>query len=107
VTRRSTRPWRLTVLSLLWLGVLMGLLKCGPRLLPTVVARQLTVEGYSSLAQLVTMGLGLGLSYRLLDAPRRDLGLEGVSRGRSVLFAVLLARGRNRRPSSEGKPLYM
>jgi membrane protease YdiL (CAAX protease family) len=82
---------RLLLVSVLWLAVLIGLLEYGARLLPTSLAQLLTGESYSTLAQLVAMAIGLGMSWLVLEAPRRDLGLEGIARGRGVLLTMLLA----------------
>jgi membrane protease YdiL (CAAX protease family) len=81
----------LVLASALWLALLMGLLKRGARLLPTALAQRLTVDAYSTLVQLVALGVGLGLCFLVLDEPRRDLGLLHMARGRGVLLATLLA----------------
>jgi membrane protease YdiL (CAAX protease family) len=86
----NQRFWPFLV-SALWLALLMGLLKGGARLLPPCVAQKLTVDAYSTLVQLVALVVGLGLSFLVLDAPRRDLGLLNLARGRGVLLATLLA----------------
>ncbi len=84
-------PLRLLLVSALWLAVLMGLLRGGVALLPTALAENLSVDAYSTLCQLVVAGAGLGLCFCVLDAPWRVLGLEELTRGRGVLFTVLLA----------------
>jgi membrane protease YdiL (CAAX protease family) len=87
---QRTQRLRALVVSLLWLALLVWLLRDGARLLPNALARQLSVETYSILVQLVAMTIGLGASFALLAAPRRGLGLQS-GQGRGVLLTALLA----------------
>ena len=90
----GTRPpggaARLTLVSAAWLLLLVGLARYGARLLPTSLARLLTLEQFLTLVQLVALTFGLVASFLLLRQPRNELGLTRAS-GRSVLLTSLLA----------------
>lgn len=90
--QRPQRPQltRLLLVSVAWLALLVWLLRDGARLLPSSLARQLTVESYSILVQLIVMTSGVAAFFLLLDAPRQRLGFASVN-GRSLVLALLLA----------------
>jgi membrane protease YdiL (CAAX protease family) len=68
----------------------MWLLRFGATWLPEGLAREFTVESYSIAVQVVTVAIGLALSFSCLDAPRPMLGLYALS-SRAWLCSLLLA----------------
>ncbi len=83
-------PLKLVVLAVAWVVVTRLALDYGALLLPAAVARQLTIEEFLPLAQTVTLVLGIGLAWALLDDPRAELGLRGA-KGRAVAAAAVAA----------------
>lgn len=73
-----------------WIFVFRMLADHGVRLLPLTLARQLTLQNYLTIVQVVTALFGLGVSFLLLKEPREALGL--VSPGaKRIGFVLLLA----------------
>src|SRR5260221_14241105 len=81
---------RLLLVVALWGGVFWLLASSGAALLPRSIARQVTLEAYLAVVQLVTLGIGAGLASALLHRPREDLALTLPS-ARSIERAIALS----------------
>ncbi|HEX3594181.1 MAG TPA: CPBP family glutamic-type intramembrane protease, partial [Polyangiaceae bacterium] len=66
---------RLFAVVLTWAAAFRLLSAYGVDLLPLSFAHELTLEAYLALVQLVTLALGVGLSFAVLSDPRRELAL--------------------------------
>ncbi|HEX4339521.1 MAG TPA: CPBP family intramembrane glutamic endopeptidase [Polyangiaceae bacterium] len=80
---------RLLAVSVAWAVTFRLLSAYGVDLLPLSVAHELTLEDYLALVQLVTLAVGLALSFVVLAEPRRDLALVRP-RTTPVVYAMVL-----------------
>jgi membrane protease YdiL (CAAX protease family) len=78
---------RLLLLTALWLAATRFLPLYAIYLVPLSLARQMTLQTYLMMVQVVVTLVGLGLAVLLLRAPKRGLGL-GWPTGSHLLFAV-------------------
>jgi len=81
---------RLLAVVLLWAALFRVLSLYGVDLLPRAWARELTLEAYLALVQVVTAACGLGLAAATLAKPREDLALVAPERV-AVARALALA----------------
>jgi membrane protease YdiL (CAAX protease family) len=72
-----------------WILTFRLLADHGVRLLPLALARQLTLQNYLTIVQLVTAAFGLGVSFLLLTEPREALGLVSTSPKRIGIVLLL------------------
>lgn len=73
-----------------WILAFRLLADHGVRLLPLALARQLTLQNYLTIVQIVTALFGLGVSFLLLSEPRDALGLTTTS-GKKLGIVLLVA----------------
>lgn len=76
-------------MALVWALSFELLSRYGVVLLPRSFARELTLEAYLAIVQVVTLAIGFTLSFALLHDPRRDLALRPPELG-AVAYALLL-----------------
>jgi membrane protease YdiL (CAAX protease family) len=89
-TRTPTREFaRLSFVVVAWAASFRLLSLYGVDLMPRAFARQLTLEMYLALVQVVTLAIGLVASALLVNAPRESLALRAAKPG-SVLISALL-----------------
>ncbi|MBK7582747.1 MAG: CPBP family intramembrane metalloprotease [Myxococcales bacterium] len=74
------------LVAALWVAAFRLVAEHAVRLIPLAVARQLSLQTYLTLAQLVTAGLGLGLAALVLPRPRASLGLEAAPARRLLVL---------------------
>jgi membrane protease YdiL (CAAX protease family) len=79
----------LAAVVLVWALSFELLSRYGVFLLPRPVARELTLEAYLAVVQVVTLCIGVALSFVLLHDPRRDLALRGPGLG-AAAYALAL-----------------
>jgi membrane protease YdiL (CAAX protease family) len=80
----------LLAVVVVWAFVYHALSTYGIAILPRALLRELTLEAYSTLVQLSTLGVGVGLAFALLARPDDALPLR-MSRPRSLLLTAALA----------------
>ena len=68
----------------LWVAAFLLLSRYGARLVPVSLARNLSLQGYLTVLQLVTAALGIALSAVLLERPRDALGIASVPLPRAL-----------------------
>lgn len=93
-----------------WILAFRMLADHGVRLLPLALARQLTLQNYLTIVQVVTAAFGLGVSFLLLTEPRDALGLTATSArklGITLLFAPLVFAMVVRRAFLAAKPTLL
>ncbi len=91
---RKLSDWvKLLVISAGWLALTYLLLNHSVHYVPRSLLVHLSSHSFWSLALLVSMAVGLGASFMLLDKPREDLGLRRPSfssMGSAVLWAPIV-----------------
>jgi len=80
---------KLLAVVVVWAALFRGLSRYGVDLLPLPWARELTLESYLAIVQVITAGAGLALSFAVLGEPRRELALV-APRPVSVFRAAML-----------------
>jgi membrane protease YdiL (CAAX protease family) len=79
VTQRAQQTVKLWLLACAWLALARGAASYGAPLLPSAVARELTLHSFLSLVLVVATAAGVSLAYVLLERPRDELGLAAPS----------------------------
>lgn len=85
------RPWRLLVLSGLWIALFRFLGDYAALALPEALRLRLTLEAYLTGVQLVTAAIGVGVVALVVGDVPRSLALRSTTSWRAPLIALLVA----------------
>jgi membrane protease YdiL (CAAX protease family) len=81
---------RLSIAVAVWAAAYHSLSTFGVAIFPRALLRELTLEAYMALVQLLTLGVGVGAVFALVQNPETALPLRTASR-RSLLITATLA----------------
>lgn len=88
--RNATHTLRLSIAVAVWAAAYHLLSRYGVAIFPRALLRELTLEAYLALVQLLTLGVGLGALFALLRHPETALPLQTAS-GRNLWITAALA----------------
>jgi membrane protease YdiL (CAAX protease family) len=89
-SRDTTDTLRLAIAVAAWAAAYHSLSTYGVAIFPRALLRELTLEAYLALVQLLTLGVGLGAVFALVRRPEQALPLRTAS-GRNLLVTAALA----------------
>jgi membrane protease YdiL (CAAX protease family) len=88
--RSSSNTWRLVAVVGIWAGVFHILSAYGFAIFPRALLRELTLEAYLAMIQLITLGVGMGALFAFVGDPVAALPVS-VPRSRGLLVTTALA----------------